>query len=169
MRRTLAARSASCCDAKTALGPPSARQCDPMEKGRSPPRALRARRPGLFRRLIAPFCRELPVSGRAWRQFGWNTRRLGCEVPRRAMIRRRGKRGRIRRAEAAKAYENSALLTNDGGGPPKLRRAHGMIRQNRGHVLLWANPSGLATFCRWQRLKPGIIPIKRRQKSGARC
>jgi len=37
-------------------------------------------------------------------------------VPRRAMIRRRGKRGRIRRAEAAEAYENNTLLTNDARG-----------------------------------------------------
>jgi hypothetical protein len=29
------------------------------------------------------------------------------------MIRRRGKRGRIRRAEAAEAYENHTVLTND--------------------------------------------------------
>ena len=32
--------------------------------------------------------------------------------PRRAMIRRRGKRGRIRRAEAAEAYENHTVMTN---------------------------------------------------------
>jgi hypothetical protein len=29
------------------------------------------------------------------------------------MIRRRGKRGRIRRAEAVEAYENHTVLTND--------------------------------------------------------
>ena len=35
--------------------------------------------------------------------------------PRRAMIRRRGKRGRIRRAEAAEAYENHTVMTNGAG------------------------------------------------------
>jgi hypothetical protein len=38
---------------------------------------------------------------------------LVIDAPRRAMIRRRGKRGRIRRAEAAEAYENRNLLTSD--------------------------------------------------------
>jgi hypothetical protein len=44
------------------------------------------------------------------------------------MIRRRGKRGRIRRAEANEAYENHALLTNDRRRLPKLSRSRGMIR-----------------------------------------
>jgi hypothetical protein len=35
------------------------------------------------------------------------------------MIRRRGKRGRIRRAEANEAYENRTLLTNDAPGLSK--------------------------------------------------
>ena len=43
------------------------------------------------------------------------------EGPRRAMIRRRGKRGRIRRAEAAEAYENHTVLTNDASGMWKKR------------------------------------------------
>jgi hypothetical protein len=40
------------------------------------------------------------------------------------MIRRRGKRGRIRRAEAVEAYENQAILTNDAPGLPKKRPGH---------------------------------------------
>jgi hypothetical protein len=37
----------------------------------------------------------------------------GLKAPRRAMIRRRGKRGRIGRAGAIEAYENRTQLTND--------------------------------------------------------
>jgi hypothetical protein len=47
------------------------------------------------------------------------------------MIRRRGKRGRIRRAEAAEAYEKSALLTNDGWSPQKMAWAQGAILSDR--------------------------------------
>jgi hypothetical protein len=46
-------------------------------------------------------------------------RRVVIGAPRRAMIRRRGKRGRIRRAEAAEAYENRNLLTSDARNLPK--------------------------------------------------
>jgi hypothetical protein len=45
--------------------------------------------------------------------------RTAGEGPRRAMIRRRGKRGRIRRAEAAEAYENRTVMTNDAPGISK--------------------------------------------------
>jgi hypothetical protein len=49
---------------------------------------------------------------------GWETRRVSVglrrqKVPRRAMIRRRGKRGRIWRAEAPEAYEARTQLTSD--------------------------------------------------------
>jgi hypothetical protein len=57
-------------------------------------------------------------------------------VPRRAMIRRRGKRSRIRRAEAVKAYENDTLLTND---------ARGLSKKDLGTVvILLVPPPGVA-------------------------
>ena len=65
---------------------------------------------------------------------------VGAEMPRRAMIRRRGKRGRIRRAEAAEAYEKSALLTNDAGSSQKTTWAQGMIRPDRTWLPLLATP-----------------------------
>jgi len=43
--------------------------------------------------------------------------RCGPKGPRRAMIRRRGKRGRIWRAGTTEAYENRTQLTNDARSP----------------------------------------------------
>ena len=112
-RWTLAARSASCWERKTALGAPSDRQCEPNENGRGSSRRLRLRRFGRLRRLTTPFWLGIGPAPHTLRG-GWvAAARTANERPRRAMIRRRGKRGRIRRAEAAEAYENRTRLTND--------------------------------------------------------
>jgi hypothetical protein len=58
------------------------------------------------------------------------------------MIRRRGKRGRIRRAEAVEAYENRANLTNDAPGLRKKRPGHD------GHPLDFAGRSDTLGFRR---------------------
>jgi hypothetical protein len=129
--RTLAARRASCWDRKTALGAPSARQCDPREKGRFSRRPPRAPRAGLFLRLTAsilPGICHLPCQGEIRARFAVHR---GLKRPRRAMIRRRGKRGRIRRAGASAAYENRTQLTSDAGISAQGARCETIHRKRR--------------------------------------
>jgi hypothetical protein len=132
--RTLAARSASCWDRKTALGAPSARQCEPRENGLRSSRLLRPPRFGRLRRLTNPFClgnaRFLRTRERPEGNLGATVMATAGVGPRRAMIRRRGKRGRIRRAEATEAYENRTLLTNDAPGLWEKRLGTRMIQPN---------------------------------------
>jgi hypothetical protein len=78
---------------------------------------------------------EMDYSGGPWFHFAWNSPNamsarhshhcLSSDAPRRAEIRRRGKRGRIGRAGAIEAYENRTQLTNDALKRPSDQRRRG--------------------------------------------
>jgi hypothetical protein len=96
---------------------------------RPPANGIQARTVGPLLGALENFA--MNYSGGPWFHFAWNfpnamsarhsRRGLSPDAPRRAEIRRRGKRGRIGRAGAIEAYENRTQLTNDAPKRPSDR------------------------------------------------
>jgi hypothetical protein len=82
--------------------------------------------------------------------------RGGPKESRRAMIRRRGKRGRIRRAGTTEAYENRTQLTNDA----RIQHKGAPKRDNRSNhpraPTTWTRAEGFWSSSKRRHLAAGI-------------